>query len=68
MSAELERIFPALAPDGYVVSSPEATAYNCIAWSVGESHRWREPGTYWPIQPGTTWTFNLFTSLGYSLC
>ena len=52
MSAELERIFPALASDGYVVVSPETTADNWIAWAAGESHRWWEPGVYWPIQPG----------------
>jgi len=52
MNAELEGVFPALASDGYVVASPETTAYNCIAWVVGESHRWWEPGAYWPVQPG----------------
>jgi hypothetical protein len=70
MSAELELIFPALAGDGYVVVSPETTAYNCIAWAAGESHRWWEPGVYWPIQPGddVAKLISLFASLGYTVC
>jgi len=70
VSAELERIFPALPSDGYVVVSPETTAYHCIAWAAGESHRWWEPGIYWPIQPGDDLAtlISLFASLGYALC
>ena len=70
MSAELERVFPALAGDGYVVSSPEATAYNCVAWAVGESHRWWEPGIDWPVPHGDDLVtlINLFASLGYGPC
>jgi hypothetical protein len=70
MSAVLEGVFPGLAGDGYMVASPETTAYNCIAWAVGESHRWWEPGIYWPVQPGNDLAtlVDLFTSLGYALC
>ena len=70
MSAGLERIFPALATDGYVVVSPETTAYNCIAWAAGESHRWWEPDICWPIQPGDDLAtlIGLFASLGHALC
>ncbi len=70
MSAELESIFPALAADGYVVSSPETAAYNCIAWAVGESDRWWEPGIYWPVQAGDDLAAlaSLFASLGYDPC
>ncbi len=70
MSAELERIFPALATDGYVVVSPETTAYNCIAWAAGESHRWWEPGICWLIQPGDDLAtlIGLLASLGYAPC
>jgi hypothetical protein len=68
VSADLERMFPALAGDGYVVSSPEAAAYNCIAWAVGESHRWWQPEVYWPTDPGDDLAtlIGLFTSLGYA--
>jgi hypothetical protein len=70
VSAELERIFPALAIDDYVVASPETTAYNCIALAAGESDRWWEPGIYWPIQSGDDLAtlISLFASLGYALC
>jgi hypothetical protein len=34
VSAELERIFPALACDGCVVVSPETTGYHFIAWAA----------------------------------
>jgi hypothetical protein len=70
VSSDLEHIFPALAAEGYVVSSPESTAYNCIAWAVGESHRWWEPGIYWPIHPGHDLAIlvSLFASIGYSPC
>jgi hypothetical protein len=59
-----------LASDGYVVASPETPAYNCIAWAVGESHRWWEPGIYWPVQPGEDLAtlVSLFESLEYVLC
>jgi hypothetical protein len=70
VSAELERIFPALAVDGYALSSPDSAAYNCIAWAVGESHRWWEPGIYWPVQVGDDLSalVSLFASLGYDPC
>ena len=70
MSTDLEQLFPGLADDGYVVSSPESAAYNCIAWSVGESDRWWQPGIYWPAQPGDDLAalVALFASLGYEPC
>lgn len=70
MSAELERLFPGLAADDYVETSPESTAYNCIAWAVGESHRWWQPGAYWPIPPGDDLAalVSLFRWLGYEHC
>jgi hypothetical protein len=70
VSADLEGLFPGLAADGYVVSSPESTAYNCIAWAVGESHRWWQPGIYWPAQAGYDLAalIGLFASLGFTPC
>src|SRR5215469_2501487 len=70
VNTDLEQLFPGLADDGYVVSSPESTAYNGIAWSVGESHRWWQPGVYWPAQPGDDLAalVTLFSSLGYEPC
>jgi hypothetical protein len=70
VSTDLERLFARLADDGYVVSSPESSAYNCVAWSVGESHRWWQPGFYWPTLPGDDLEalVALFTSLAYEPC
>jgi hypothetical protein len=70
VSAQLERLFPNLADDGYRVSSPESAAYNCVAWATGESHRWWQPGIYWPIRPGDDLgaLVALFLSLGYDPC
>jgi hypothetical protein len=70
VSSELEGTFPLLASEGYVVVSPKTPAYNCIAWAVGESHRWWEPGIYWPDTPGEHLEVlvSLFESLGYVLC
>ena len=70
MSEELEKVFPALADNGYAWSSPETSAYNCIAWAAGESHRWCEPGIYWPVQAADDLAvlMSLFASLGYVPC
>jgi hypothetical protein len=70
VSADLEQLFPDLADDGYIVSSPESAAYNCVAWAAGESHRWWQPGVYWPAPPGDDLGTQvaLFTSVGYEPC
>jgi hypothetical protein len=70
VSVELEKIFPALADAGYAVSGPETPAYNCVAWAAGESHRWWEPGIYWPVRAGDDLAalVDLFASLGYVRC
>lgn len=41
--------FPRLTPDNHRVSSPASADYNCIAWSVGDTEHWWQPGLYWPI-------------------
>ncbi len=70
MSDDPEEVFPALAGDGYALSSPVTSAYNCIAWAAGESHRWWEPGIYRPVQAGDDLAslVRLFASLGYDSC
>ena len=54
---QLESIFPVLLTDGYTITSPRDTSYNCIAWAAGDATRWWWPavfngrplgGTYWP--------------------
>ena len=46
----LESIFPNLKNDGYLVTSPATTRYNCIAWAAGTDAEWWDPavGYYWP--------------------
>ncbi len=70
VSAELEGAFPGLAADGYFVSSPRTQAYNCIAWAVGDTSRWWEPGIYWPGPAGDDLAalVGLFVVLGYAPC
>jgi hypothetical protein len=52
MAEHLDSLFPGLRGAGYRVSSPPTDAYNCIAWAVGDVHRWWWPDdperTYWP--------------------
>lgn len=38
-------LFPKLEPDGYLVTSPESPAHNCIGFAVGDYQRW-----WWPVQ------------------
>jgi hypothetical protein len=50
--AELEQAFPNLVTRDYQITSPKDTAYNCVAWAVGDmTHFWysaRVKGYYWP--------------------
>jgi hypothetical protein len=40
--AELRREFP-LLPEDFAITSPEDENYNCISWSVNDTHRY-----WWP--------------------
>ena len=48
----LETWFPNLANSGYVITSPAAPDYNCIAWAAHDNGRWWWPDPYrqyfWP--------------------
>jgi hypothetical protein len=53
MADTIESLFPGLQATGYEIKSPQSTAYNCIAWAAGESHRLWWPSSapsdaYWP--------------------
>ncbi len=37
---ELESLFPGIRGSGYVVTSPEDTRYNCLAWTAEDKERW----------------------------
>jgi hypothetical protein len=42
--------FPNSRADNYEKSSEATIIYNCIAWAIGESHRWWQPDRFrfWP--------------------
>jgi hypothetical protein len=75
---DLEAAFPNLVRGHYSVSSPQDSAYNCIALAASDSTRWwwpmpmLGPGEHWPIGAGTTPTISnfqlAFESLGYEVC
>ncbi len=63
-------LFPRLTEDNHRRTSPPDVRYNCIAWSAGDTTRWWQPGSYWPIKSGREdcWIGNLieaFRELGF---
>jgi hypothetical protein len=42
--------FPRLTPANHRIASPATVDYNCVAWSVGDTEHWWQPGVYWPIE------------------
>jgi hypothetical protein len=73
---EIERYFPRLAHDGYTITSPNTTDYNCIAWATGDTAAWWWPDLqgmyYWPDdvpRVEEVWAFEMaFGMLGYTRC
>lgn len=71
-----EHLFPNLAQEGYAITSPTSTRYNCVAWAVGEDHRWWEPDPmsvyYWPSdverEDSLESYVRAFRSAGYEEC
>lgn len=49
---DLALMLPGLRSTPYKVTSDATPAYNCVAWAVGETHRWWDPfdspSRYWP--------------------
>lgn len=41
--------FPRLTAANHHITSPSAPDYNCIAWAVGDTEHWWQPGVFWPI-------------------
>lgn len=43
---------PGLRPENHEDTSPATDSYNCVAWALGEDHRWWEPDPqylyFWP--------------------
>jgi hypothetical protein len=44
-----KRDFPRLTEQNHRPTSPATPDYNCIAWSVGDTDHWWQPGVYWPV-------------------
>ena len=73
---KLEDLFPNLAADGYLITSPESNAYNCIAWAAGDANDWWWPDSrrlrYWPDDVPRNESLEafveMFARLGYSVC
>jgi hypothetical protein len=66
-------LFPNLAIEGYLVTSPPDLNYNCIAWAAGETHRpWWQGRFYWPAGVPCDETIDAFLqayqTLGYIPC
>lgn len=45
------RYWPKLAREQFKETSPAAIQYNCLAWAVGETHRWwgTSEEYFWPV-------------------
>ena len=58
----------------FVITSPEATSYNCIAWAAGDTTRWWDVTSdgYWPEGTPRRSTLGAlvaaFQSQGYEVC
>lgn len=74
---EIETIFPKLAAgDGYRITSPKTTDYNCIAWAGCIDHLWWWPDEswmyFWPSAVQREATIPAFiaayTTLGFAQC
>jgi hypothetical protein len=69
----LKSDFPLLTNENHRITSPADTAYNCVAWSVGDTERWWQPDVYWPtpVPPGDFSVAVLeqaFAALGFEKC
>jgi hypothetical protein len=65
--------FPRLTDSNHRITSQPDVAYNCIAWSAGNTDRWWEPGKYWPIDtPPDDYGIGVleaaYKALGYEDC
>lgn len=67
-------LFPNSFSDPFIITSPETSAYNCVAWAINDTGNWWEPdeGYLWandiPFDYSIT-TFVLFLeTLGFKVC
>jgi hypothetical protein len=72
----LEDLFPGLRGAAYRITSPKSWAYNCVAWSAGDSaHRWwpsEDDRDHWPVGVAREESLSGFQAaffvLGYRQC
>jgi hypothetical protein len=73
---DIERWFPRLVEEGFQITSPEDSNYNCFAWAAGEAARRWDPdqtdGRFWPT--GVTRSLDLqsfvevYSRIGFEPC
>src|SRR5260221_9996185 len=68
MSAQdIESDFPKLRREGYQITSPDTTDYNCFAWASHDALKWWSPlpicGYFWPAQVPRNTTLSAFVEL-----
>jgi hypothetical protein len=65
--------FPRLTSTNHRITSPASPDYNCVAWAVGDTDHWWQPGVFWPV-PSPPDDFGIGTleqalaALGYLDC
>jgi hypothetical protein len=70
----IEKVFPRLKSDGFVIMSPWNINYNCIAYAAEDSSNvwWPIRGTFWPEQAPNELTESAFVrafkTIGYERC
>jgi hypothetical protein len=72
----LEKQFPRLTPNNYVLTSPDTVDYNCVAWAaeIDEEWWWPDPmeQEYWPDGVPRKETLSAFIAafrtIGYETC
>lgn len=69
------QLFPRLRQTPHCFTSAENEAYNCIAWAMGDTLHWWDPGYeqwyYWPIEShdlSIESYLKAFSTQGYSEC
>ena len=68
--------FPNSTNEPFLVTSPETTSYNCIAWAYGDDTKWYWPDSsnsyYWPENVPREETIDsfilLFKNIGFEIC
>jgi hypothetical protein len=65
--------FPRLTPTNHRITSPPSIHYNCIAWAIGDTSIWWQPGLHWPfpthpLDDTVEELKRAFATVGYAEC